>query len=170
MHGHGGGGHDEAAPGAHCQRDADGVPAAQHQRCTGLGHAGDQLCQRKARFHVPAHRVQKHQQPFHAGVLLHSHQLRDHMLVLGGLLSLRRFRMAFDLTDHGQAVDHMLPARQRDRAKVFDLFLFQPMRVGLLRFIIHMLSSCIFCQHSLQQAPLYAPRCSQIQRIFQNFF
>ena len=42
VHGHGGCGHDEAAPGADGKRDADGVPAAQHKRCTGFGHAGDQ--------------------------------------------------------------------------------------------------------------------------------
>ena len=82
------------------------------------------------------------------GVLLRGHQLRDDMLILRGLLALRRFRMAFDLADDGQAVDDMPAAGQRDRAQILDLFLFQPTRVGLLRFIIHMLSSCVFCQHS----------------------
>ena len=144
VHGHGGCGHDEAAPGADGKRDADGVPAAQHQRCAGLGYAGDQFRQRKARFHIPAHRVQQHQQALDAGVLLRGHQLRDDMLVLRGLLALRRFRMAFDLADDGQAVDDMPAAGQRDRAQILDLFFFQSACVGLLRFIVHMLSSCVF--------------------------
>ena len=161
VHGHGGCGHDEAAPGADGKRDTDGVPAAQHQRCAGLGYAGDQLCQRKARFHIPAHRVQQHQQALDAGVLLRGYQLRDDMLILCGLLALRRFRMAFDLADDGQAVDDMPAAGQRDRAQILDLFLFQPTCVGLLRFIVHMLSSCVFCQHSPACAGLYRPAAAK---------
>ena len=161
VHGHGGCGHDEAAPGADGKRDTDGVPAAQHKRCTGFGHAGDQLRQRKACFHITTYRVQQHQQTLDAGVLLRGHQLRDDMLILRGLLALRRFRMAFDLADDGQAVDHMLPAGQRDRAQIFDFFLFQPTRVGLLRFIIHMLSSCVFCQHSPACAGLCRPAAAK---------
>ena len=107
MHRHGGGGDNKAVPRADRQRDADGVPAAQHQRGAGLGDAGDQLCQRKAGLHIAAHRVQQHQQPLDAGVLLHRHQLGDDVLVLGGLLPLRRFSVPFDLADDGQAVDDM---------------------------------------------------------------
>ena len=83
------------------------------------------------------------------------------MLILRGLLALRRFRMAFDLADDGQAVDHMLPAGQRDRAQILDLFFFQPTRVGQLRFIIHMLSSCVFCQHSPACAGLCRPTAAK---------
>ena len=137
------------------------MPAAQHKRCTGFGHAGDQLCQRKARFHIPAYRVQQHQQALDARILLRGHQLRDDMLILRGLLALRRFRMAFDLAYDGQTVDHMLPAGQRDRAQILDLFFFQPSCVGLLRFIVHMLSSCVFCQHSPACAGLCRPAAAK---------
>ena len=67
----------------------------------------------------------------------------------------------FPLLDDGQAVDDMLPAGQRDRAQILDLFLFQPTRVGLLRFIIHVLSSCVFCQHSPACAGLCRPAAAK---------
>ena len=102
------------------------MPAAQHQRGAGLGDAGNQLRQRKAGLHIAAHRVQQHQQPLDAGVLLHRHQLRDDVLVLGGLLPLRRFGMPFDLTDDGQAVDDMTAPAQGDRAQILDILFFHP--------------------------------------------
>ena len=129
VHRHGGGGHDEAALCAHGQRDADGVPAAQHQRGAGFGHAGDQLCQRKPGLHIPAHGVQQYQQALDPGVLLHGGQLGDHMLILGGLLPLRRFRVPLDLADDGQAVDGMAAPGQGDRTVVLDAFFFQPLLV-----------------------------------------
>ena len=124
VHRHGGSGHDEAVPRADRQWDADGVPAAQHQRGAGLGDAGNQLCQRKAGLYIAAHRVQQHQQPLDAGVLLHSHQLRDNVLVLGGLLPLRRFHVPFDLANDGQAVDDMAAPGQGDRAQILHVFFF----------------------------------------------
>ena len=137
------------------------MPAAQHQRGAGLGDAGDQLRQRKAGLHIAAHRVQQHQQPLDAGVLLHCHQLWDDVFILGGFLPLRRFGVSFDLADDGQAVDDMPAAGQRDRAQILDLFLFQLACVGLLRFIVHMLSSCVFCQHSPACAGLYRPAAAK---------
>ena len=83
----------------------------------GLGDAGDQLCQRKAGLHIAAHRVQQHQKPLDAGVLLHRHQLGNDVLIFGGLLPLRRFGMPFDLADDGQAVDDMTAPAQGDRAR-----------------------------------------------------
>ena len=130
MHCHGGGGDNKAVPCADRQRDADGVPAAQHQRGAGLGDAGDQFCQRKAGLHIAAHRVQQHQQPLDAGVLLHRHQLGDDVLVLSGLLPLRRFGMPFDLTDDGQAVDNMTAPAQGDRAQILDILFFHPVLLG----------------------------------------
>ena len=126
MHCHGGGGDNKAVPRADRQRDADGVPAAQHQCGAGLGDTGDQLRQRKPSFHIAAHRVQQHQQPLDAGVLLHRHQLGDDVLVLGGLLPLRRFGMPFDLADDGQAVDDMTAPGQGDRAQILDILFFHP--------------------------------------------
>ena len=126
MHRHGGGGHNKAVPRADCQRDADGVPAAQHQRGAGFGDAGDQFRQRKAGLYIAAHRVQQHQQPLDAGVLLYRHQLGDDVLVLGGLLPLRRFGMPFDLADDGQAVDDMTAPAQGDRAQILDILFFHP--------------------------------------------
>ena len=72
------------------------------------------------------HRVQQHQQPLDAGVLLHRHQLRDDVLVLGGLLPLRRFSVPFDLADDGQAVDDMTAPAQGDRAQILDILFFHP--------------------------------------------
>ena len=59
----------------------------------------------------PSTSVQQHQQTFDARIFLRGHQLRDDMLILRGLLALRRFRMAFDLADDGQAVDLVPPSR-----------------------------------------------------------
>ena len=89
------------------QRDADGMPAPQHQGGAGFADPGDQFRQGQAGFHIAAHRVQDHQQPFDGRVLLNVHQLRDHMFVLGGFLVFRRQRVALDGADHGQAVDGM---------------------------------------------------------------
>ena len=126
MHRHGGGGHNKAVPCADRQRDADGVPAAQHQRGAGLGDAGDQLCQCKTGLHIAAHRVQQHQQPLDAGIFLHRHQLWDDVFVLGGFLPLRRFGVPFDLADDGQAVDDMTAPAQGDRAQILDILFFHP--------------------------------------------
>ena len=126
MHRHGGSGDNKAVPRADRQRDADGVPAAQHQCGAGLGDAGNQLCQRKAGLHIAAHRVQQHQQPLDAGVLLHRHQLGDDVLVLGGLLPLRCFSVPFDLADDGQAVDDMTAPAQGDCAQILDILFFHP--------------------------------------------
>ena len=50
MHRHGGGGYDEAVPRADRQRDANGVPAAQHQRAfAGALTGGHRLAQRLMR-------------------------------------------------------------------------------------------------------------------------
>ena len=126
MHCHGGGGDNKAVPRADRQRDADGVPAAQHQRGAGLGDTGDQLCQCKTGLHIAAHRVQQHQQPLDAGVLLHRHQLGDDVLILGGLLPLRSFGVPFDLADDGQAVDDMTAPGQGDCAQILDILFFHP--------------------------------------------
>ena len=125
--GHGGCGHDEAPPGADGQRDADGVSAAQHHGGAGLGDAGDQLRQRQPGFHIAAHGVQDDQQALHRRVLLHGHQLRDDMLILGGLLPLGRFHMALDLPHHGQAVDGVGAFGAVDAAQILDLLFFQPL-------------------------------------------
>ena len=103
------------------------------------------------------------------GVLLRGHQLRDDMLILRGLLALRRFRMAFDLADDGQAVDDMPAAGQRDRAQILDLFFFQPACVGLLRFIVHMLSSCVFVSIP-RPVPGYADPLQQKTVTFHKIF
>ena len=145
--GHGGGGHDEAPLGADGQRDADGVPAAQHHGGAGLRNAGDELSQGQPRFHIAAHSVQEHQQPFHRRVLLHRHQLRDDMLILGGLLALRRFHVALDLADDGQAVDGVGPFGAVHAAHIFDLLFFQPPFFdGGVFFVCHMLLRISFFQ------------------------
>ena len=60
-----------------------------------------------------------------------------------------------------QAQQAVRSAGQRDRAQILDLFLFQPSCVGLLRFIVHMLSSCVFCQHSPACAGLCRPAAAK---------
>ena len=92
-------------------------------------HHPYQLCQRKPGLHIPAHGVQQYQQALDPGVLLHGGQLGDHMLILGGLLPLRRFRVPLDLADDGQAVDGMAAPGQGDRTVVLDAFFFQPLLV-----------------------------------------
>ena len=143
VHRHGGGGHDKAAPGRHRQRDADGVPAAQHQRGAGLGQAGDQLRQRQAGLHIAAHRVQDHQQGLDLGVLLNVHQLGDDVLVLGGLLVVGGKAVALDGADDGQAVDGVAAAGGRHDAALGDQFLLFLFLHGVLpggrlcRFLAH---------------------------------
>lgn len=44
------------------------------------------------------------------------------MLILGGLLPLRRFRVPLDLADDGQTVDGMAAPGQGDRTVVLDAF------------------------------------------------
>ena len=132
MDGHGGSGNDEAAPGADGQGDADGMAAPQHQGGGGLGQAGDQLGQGQPGLHIPAHRVQQHQQALDGGILLDCHQLGDHMLVLGGFLALGRFHMAFDLADDGETVDGMGAFGQVDGAHLLNLGLVKGPAVGVL--------------------------------------
>ena len=96
-------------------------------RRTGLGDAGDELCQRKPRFHIPAHGVEQDQQALDGGVLLHGHQLGDDMLILGGLLALRRFHMALHLPDDRQAVDGVSSPGAVNAAHILDLLFFQPL-------------------------------------------
>ena len=117
------------------------MPAAQHQRCAGLGYAGDQLSQCKARFHIAAHRVQQHQKPLDAGVLLHGHQLRDDVLVLRGLLALGCLAVALHLADDGQAVDDMGPLREGDGAKILNILFLLPVLVRLC-LVCHRLPPC----------------------------
>ena len=50
-------GYNKAAAGGHGQRDADGVPPAQHQRGAGLADPCDQLGQCKAGLDIAADRV-----------------------------------------------------------------------------------------------------------------
>ena len=113
--------------GADGQRDADGVAPAQHHRRTGLGDAGDELRQRKPRLHIPAHRIEQDQQALDGGVLLHGHQLGDDVLILGGLLALRRFHMALHLPDDRQAVDGVSSPGTVNAAHILDLLFFQPL-------------------------------------------
>ena len=146
------------------------MPAAQHQRGAGFGNTGDQLCQCKAGFHIPAHRVQQDQKPLDAGILLHRHQLGDDVLVLGGLLPLRRFRVTLDLPDDGQAVDGVAAPVQRDRAKILDLIFFQTACIGVFLFFLrHFVSPpAFFCQYPPPGAPL-SPGAAKIQLKFLKF-
>ena len=141
--GHGGGGHDEAAPGADRQRDADGVPAPQHQRGAGLGDAGDQLGQGQPGLHIAPHRVQQDQQPLDGGVLLDGHQLGDDVLILGGLLALGGLHVPLDLADDGQTVDGVGPFGQADGAHGLQLLLGKGAALGLPAAAVGLLCGCL---------------------------
>ena len=123
MHRHGGGGHDKAPPGGHRQRDADGVSPAQHQRGGGLAHPRDQLRQRQPGLHIAAHRIENDQQTFDFRVFLDVYQLRNDMLVFGGLLVVRRKGVPLDGADDGEAVDGMPPCGGGHAAPLGDALL-----------------------------------------------
>ena len=97
----------------------------QNQRRAGLGHAADQLGQRQAGLHIPAHRVQNHQKPFHKWVLFNVHQLWNHVLILGRFLALRRLHMPFYRTDHRHAVNHMGSVCAQYRSGIDEIFFLQ---------------------------------------------
>ena len=118
------------------------MPAAQHHGGAGLGDAGNELRQRQPGLHIPAHRVEQHQQPLDAGVLLHRHQLGDDMLIFGGFLALGRFHMALHLPHYRQTVDGVFAPGAPDAAQVLDLLLFQPLLLHraaffVVRFLFH---------------------------------
>ena len=122
------------------------MPAAQHHGGAGLGDAGNELRQRQPGLHIPAHRVEQHQQPLDAGVLLHRHQLGDDMLIFGGFLALGRFHMALHLPHYRQTVDGVFAPGAPDAAQVLDLLLFQPLLLHraaffVVRFLCHLPSS-----------------------------
>ena len=83
------------------------MAAPQNQRGAGLRYPADQFGQRQAGLHIPAHRVQNHQKSFHQRVLFNVHQLRNHVLILGGFLALRCLYVPFHRANHRHAVDHM---------------------------------------------------------------
>ena len=139
VHHHGCGGHDKAAPGTDCQRNANGMSAAQHQRCAGLAHPGDQLGQRKPGLNIAAHGVQHHHQAIDGGVFLNIHDLRDHLFIACGFLIVGCAHMAFDLAHHRQAVDRVSSLGVRHRCGF----------THILQFLIF-----FFCQHLLCRAAL----------------
>ena len=64
----------------------------------------------------------------------------------------------------------MLPAGQRDRAQILDLFFFQPTRIGLLRFIVHMLSFLRFLSAFPSLCRAMQTRCSKKAVTFHKIF
>ena len=131
VHSHCSGGYNKAAPGRDSQRDADGMPAAKHQRRARFADAGDQFGQRKAGLHIAADCVEDDKQAFNGGVLLNIHKLRNHMFILGGFLGIRRKRMPFDRTDDGQAMDRMAAACGIQNAFLLNQFVFQSLFGGV---------------------------------------
>ena len=114
---------------------------AQHHRRTGLRDAGDEFGQCKPCLHISAHGVEQHQQPLNGGVFLHSHQLGDDVLILGGLLALRGFHMALHLPDDSQTVDGVSAPGAVDAAHVLDLLFFQSLLLhgDIFLFLCHSL-------------------------------
>ena len=125
------GGYNKAVPRRDGQRDADGVPAAQHQRGARLADSRDQLCQRQPGLHVAADSVEQDQQPLDLGVLLNVHQLRDDVLIFCRLLRIRRKGVPLDRADDRQAVDGVAALRRRHNAIVGDQIVLQTLQRGV---------------------------------------
>ena len=127
---------------------------AQHKGGARLADARDQLGQRKPGFHIAAHRVEDDEQPFDLGVLLDIHQLRDDVFILGRFLVVRRQRVAFDGTDHSQAVDGMAAFGTDHRTGVHHIFVLQflllhlrvPMGRLPVRKVFARLQACLFIE------------------------
>ena len=100
VHRHGGAGHNKTAPTGHRQGHADGVAATQHQRGGGRSHGGQQLGNGQPCLHIAAHGVENNQQALYIVAFLNGHQLRDYVLVLGGLILTGQNIVALDLADH----------------------------------------------------------------------
>ena len=90
----------------------------------------DELRQRQARLHIAAHRVQDDEQPLHFRVFFNGNELWNDMLVLGGLLRLRRDGMSLDLPDDRQAMDGMPSLCAQHRACLQYIILFKACFVG----------------------------------------
>ena len=103
--GHGGGGHGEAPPCGHRQGHADGVAAPQDDGDGGLGHAGDELRDGKARLHVSAHGVEEEEDPRDFAGLLQLGEEGEDVLVLGGFGPVVGGHVALNLADDGEAVE-----------------------------------------------------------------
>ena len=121
------------------QRDADGVPAAQHERHGGLPHPGDQLRNGKSRLDVAAHGVEQEQQAVDVLTLLNRGQQRQHMLVFCCFDRLGLCLMALDLPDDRQGIDIAALRLRQPRAK-----LLQPLLRPALCFV-HAVPPCFFC-------------------------
>ena len=105
MDGHGGGGGDEGPLGRHRQGHADGVTASQNQRSHRLGHGGDELGDGQPRLDIAAHGVEHDQKTVDVLCLLHSGQLGQDVLILGGLGVVLEDLVSLDLPHDGDAVD-----------------------------------------------------------------
>ena len=83
----------------------------------------DHICLLYTSFHIPAYCIQNDQQAFDSRVFLHSHQLRDDMLVLRCFLALRRKGMPLYLPNHRKAVDGVLALGGEHAAHFQQVFL-----------------------------------------------
>ena len=108
------------------------MSAAQHQRHGRLFHAGNQLGNGKPRLDISTDGVENNHQPFDGRVLFDGDQLRNDVLILGGLVLRRQDIVTLDLTDDGQTVDDVLGCGHGDRAGLDDL-------AGLLLQILRLL-------------------------------
>ena len=100
------------------------MPAAEHERYGRLGHARDQLRDRKAGFHIAADRVEQHQHTVDLLGLLDRGDLRDQMLVFGGLVLRGQLHMALDLADDRDAVHRAARGFRGDRAGLGNVIFF----------------------------------------------
>ena len=139
MHGHAGRGHDQTFARRYGQRDADGMPAAEHERDRRLLHPRDQLRNGESRLDVPADRVQKQQQTVDVLAFLHGREQGNDVLILGRLDVFRQRLMALDLADDRQRVDRPAGGLRGGRAEIDQLL---PRLFFFFRFA-HVPCSCL---------------------------
>ena len=122
---------------------------AQHQRDGGGLHTAQQLGNGQACLHIAADGIQDDQQPPDALVLLDGDQLRDDMLVLGGLVLRGQDIVPLDLANNGQAMDLMPAALGGHAAGVIDLLAAALLLIcfRLVLLLIFWGSGCFFLRH-----------------------
>ena len=96
------------------------MSAAQHQCGGGFVKRGNQLGKRQSRFHIPAHGIEDHQYPAHLPGFLGGHQLRNEMLIAGGLFTLAQEVMPLYLSDDRETFD-FFPALPHQHAAVVKM-------------------------------------------------
>ena len=117
---HGCAGRDHRSFACHCQRHADRVSSAEHQRHRRLGHPRNHLRDRKPGLHVPAHGVEQEQHAFDLLAGFQACQQRQDVLIFRCLAVWRQEHVPFHLTHDGQAVDRTPRGMHSRGSQIYD--------------------------------------------------